>query len=174
MSTQTIQISAITIDNQRVIKTVDTKNIAIAAAILIASVITIAVSSAIKFESETVTMALLTAGGIFLVLSIYMMLNKSKKIIYKPTKSKVKHYAFHFAPTQRREAEKWTSEGFKTPAPIFDKKEDGNIRFDILISNDCKFAAVQLSTYENFCYNAYAPVVYLYNDEVKNISTLIE
>ena len=81
MSTQTIQISAITIDNQRVIKTVDTKNIAIAAAILIASVITIAVSSAIKFESETVTMALLTAGGIFLVLSIYMMLNKSKKII---------------------------------------------------------------------------------------------
>ena len=90
MSTQTIQISAITIDNQRVIKTVDTKNIAIAAAILIASVITIAVSSAIKFESETVTMALLTAGGIFLVLSIYMMLNKSKKIIYKPTRSKVK------------------------------------------------------------------------------------
>ena len=174
MSTNKYQFSSMVIENECVKKVMDVKRLLLSLLLLCIAVCMVAVSSLVKFDSDIVTMLLLSCGGILLVFSVYLLLNKIKKVIYLPTGSAIKHYFCYIEPSQLVQAEKWAEGGFKSFCDNLKKRNDGNVRLDACLSQDGKFAAAQLSIYENFRYVSHYSVTYLYDDNVNTVSSFFK
>jgi hypothetical protein len=172
MSAQIYQISSLTIENEQVKKVSNVKNIIIATCCMFLSVALVVAASRMPLENEVATMFMLTCGGLLFVFSLYMFINKSKKFVYTPTNSKLNHLVFYVEQSQLLQAERWAAEGYKSSVD-FTTKCEGNTRFDILLSDDRQFVAIQLSVYENFRYNPCGKVGYLYGAEVESLKSII-
>lgn len=172
MSAQIYQISSLIIENELVKKVSNIKNIIIATCGMLLSVALVLITSRMPVENETAAMFMLTCGGLLFIVSLYMFINKSKKFIYTPTNSCLKHYVFYVEQSQLLQAERWAADGFKNSVD-FTTRSDGNTRFDLLLSEDRKFAAIQLSVYENFRYDPCSKVGYLYDAEVESVKSLV-
>ena len=173
MSTNIYQIASLSIENDRIKKVTDTKNIIIALCCLLLSVALVGTSPTVSAEQDTLIMIMLTAGGLLFVCSIYLFINKSTKFVYAPTNSALKSFTCYIDSSQLVQAERWASNGFKSNVEGFVVKADGNTRVDILLSEDRKFAAIQLSVYENFRYDPCCKIGYLYDDEVESVKSLV-
>jgi hypothetical protein len=136
------------------------------------SVALVVAASRMPLENEVATMLMLTCGGLLFVFSLYMFINKSKKFVYTPTNSKLNHLVFYVEQSQLLQAERWAADGFKNSVD-FTTRSDGNTRFDLLLSEDRKFAAIQLSVYENFRYDPCGKIGYLYDAEVESVKSLV-
>lgn len=53
-------------------------------------------------------------------------------------------------------------------------EQDGNLRLDIILSQDKKFAAVQIFQFVPYAYNQITPVHYYTNGEATSLSLFLE
>ncbi len=174
MSTNKYQFSLIEIESEQIKKVIDVSSLILALVLLCTSAVMIVASSMLKLESDIATMSLFSVGAIVAIFSIYQLFNKVKRVVYTPTTSPIKHYFCCIEPSQLVQVEKWAESGFKYSCGNFQKRDNSNVRIDACISSDEKFAAVQLSVYDNFLYVSHHGVTYLFNDDVKYVSAMFK
>ena len=171
MSAQIYQFSSMRIQHNDIIKITDIKNVTLSILGFLLSIAMIAISSAASIESDVVNMTLLTVGGILFVFSLYLILNNSKKLVYYPTKSDLRHYICYIDSSNRIDVEKWIDAGMVASAITFEAKSNGTLRLDAAVSDDKKFIAVQLSEYEALRYEPYK-IAYIAGENVATVASI--
>lgn len=171
MSAQIYQFSSMRIQHNDIVKITDIKNITLSILGFLLSIAMIGVASVASIENDSVNMALLTVGGILFVFSLYLILNNRKKLVYRPTKSDLRHYICYVDSLSRMDVEKWIDGGMAASLMTFDVKSNGTLRLDAAVSADKKFIAVQLSEYEALRYEPYK-IAYITGENVATVASI--
>ena len=100
-------------------------------------------------------------GNILLcLLGIYQLKFRSREMRYLPTKSVVKEKNYSF--------------NLKYLEPLKEMIESGNLRLDVLMSADKKFAAVRLLQFIPYSYIPVMDMQYLRNDKIAALENFLE
>lgn len=111
-------------------------------------------------SSSTISILLMTGGTLLFLLAVFRLFWRSKEWVYIPTDSVAKEGSCFFDICDLQAL----SDTLEQRA--FDIKKDvkgktnGNIRMDYMISQDKKFAAVQLFRFIPYTYETASPVFY--------------
>ncbi|MDR0364880.1 MAG: hypothetical protein LBH92_07695 [Bacteroidales bacterium] len=155
--------SRINIENIEHIKSVkNTGMIATAIVLMLIGAAAMAYGFAQQGTSTFNTVSLIV-GIAILILGVILVATKSKKIVYKATGSAAKIRAYYF---NRSDLEHMRTlldhSGFSLAKPI-ELSSNGNIKMDVIVSNDKHFIAAQIFEYIPFEYQA-ATKAHVYND----------
>lgn len=124
-------------------------------------------------RSSTISMGLMVLGtGLFLV-GVFRLFWKSKEMVYLPTGSVAKEQSVFFdLKYMDRLSDMVTTGDFSRSSEIYGGTS-GNLRLDIMLSEDKKFAAVQLFQFVPYTYNPVTSVCYYTNGEATSIANFL-
>lgn len=131
----------------------------------------LAFGSTFKLEdkSSTISMALMVFGtGLFLI-GIFRLFWKSKEVVYLPTGSVTKEHSIFFDLKYMDSLTNIVNSGSFSAGSAIKSESSGNIRMDVILSEDKKFAAVQLFQFVPYNYQPITSVQYFTNDEVSAV-----
>lgn len=124
-------------------------------------------------RSSAISMGLMVAGVALVLFGLFRLFWRSKEFVYLPTGSVTKEFSIFFdlkylnRLTDMIEHKQLSNET--------DVKSDasGNVRMDVMISQDNKFAAVQLFQFVPYTYNPVTSICYFTGNEAAAISALL-
>ena len=116
-------------------------------------------------RSSTLSMGLMVLGtGLFLI-GIFRLFWKSKEVVYLPTGSIAKEQSVFFDLKYMDQLKEIVKLGTFSADTNLKGGTSGNLRMDIILSEDKKFAAVQLFQFVPYTYNPITSVQYFTNGE---------
>lgn len=124
--------------------------------------------------SSTLSMALMVAGTAFILLGLYRLFWKSKEMVYLPTGSVTKERSIFF---DLRHLGKLADmiENDRPDGEVEVKScSCGNVRMDVMISQDNRFAAVQLFQFVPYAYVPVTSVHYFTGSHAAAVSVFLE
>lgn len=172
MSTQTIDATVFASSHPDIAKRTSISGLLFSCTLLLVGVLAFVSTFELEDKSSTVSMALMVLGtGLFLV-GIFRMFWKSKEVVYLPTGSKAKERSMFF---DLKYLDKLTDQ---VNSGAFSSKEiksetSGNIRMDVILSDDNKFAAVQLFQFIPYTYQPVTSVRYFTNDGASAVANFL-
>ena len=173
MATQTIDATLFASTHPDIAKRTSVPGLIIAAIMLLVGVLLFASIFEMNDKSSTISMALMVAGTAMVLFGIFRLFWKSKEIVYLPTGSKAKESSIFFdlkylgKLTDVIEHKQLNNESeIKSDA-------SGNVRMDVMISQDNKFAAVQLFQFVPYTYTPVTSVCYFTGNEAAAISAFL-
>lgn len=172
MSTQTIDATVFASSHPDIAKRTSISGLLFSCTLLLVGVLAFVSTFELEDKSSTVSMALMVLGtGLFLV-GIFRMFWKSKEVVYLPTGSKAKERSMFF---DLKYLDKLTDQ---VNSGAFSSKEiksetSGNIRMDVILSDDNKFAAVQLFQFIPYTYQPVTSVRYFTNDDASGVANFL-
>lgn len=172
MSTQTIDATIFASSHPDIAKRTSISGLVFSCTLLLVGVLAFVSTFELEDKSSTVSMALMVLGtGLFLV-GIFRMFWKSKEVVYLPTGSKAKERSMFF---DLKYLDKLTDQ---VNSGTFSSKEikseaSGNIRMDVILSDDNKFAAVQLFQFIPYTYQPVTSVRYFTNDDASGVANFL-
>ena len=114
-------------------------------------------------RSSTLSMGLMVLGtGLFLI-GIFRLFWKSKEVVYLPTGSIAKEQSVFFDLKYMDQLKEIVKLGTFSADTNLKGGTSGNLRMDIILSEDKKFAAVQLFQFVPYTYNPITSVQYFTN-----------
>ena len=144
MATQTIDATLFASSHPDIVKRTSVSGLIFSVAMLLVGVFIFASIFEMSDKSSTLSMALMVLGTAFVLLGVFRLFWKSKEVVYLPTGSVTK------------------SSG------------SGNVRMDVMISQDNKFAAVQLYQFVPYTYTPVTSVRYYTGSDAVAVSTFLE
>ncbi|MEG1838059.1 MAG: hypothetical protein RR220_02085 [Bacteroidaceae bacterium] len=124
--------------------------------------------------SSTLSMTLMVIGTIFMLFGIFRLFWKSKEMVYLPTGSSAKESTFFFdTQVMNTLAESINSGKFAMDKPL-KMLDSGNVRLDIVMSQDMKFAAAQLFQFVPYTYNPVTEVRYFTEEQAKSMADYLK
>ena len=124
-------------------------------------------------SSSVLNLCLRVLASLLIMLSIFRIFSKPKEVFYVPTGSVVTEQSLFFDLKHLDELKECVSSGSFPPRGGLKGEENGNIRMDIIISHDKKFAAVQLFQFVPYAYNPISAVQYYTNDEASSLASFM-
>lgn len=124
--------------------------------------------------TSTMSMVFMTVGTILLLVALFRLFWRSKEWVYTPTGSVTKEGSCFFdvcdlhALTDQLDEKAFGKNGDMQP------KSNGNVRMDYLISQDRKFAAVQLFRFVPYTYETASSVYYLTGQDAQAFTHCLE
>ena len=144
MATQTIDATLFASSHPDIVKRTSVSGLIFSVAMLLVGVFIFASIFEMSDKSSTLSMALMVLGTAFVLLGVFRLFWKSKEVVYLPTGSVTKERSVFFdlkylgKLTDMIENEQLNGE------TEIKSSGSGNVRMDVMISQDNKFAAVQL------------------------------
>lgn len=139
---------------------------------LLIGILAFAMTFQLEERSSTLSMALMVFGtGLFLV-GIFRMFWKSKEVVYLPTGSIAKEHSIFYdikhldKLTHLINSDSFSNKEIKSTA-------GGNVRLDVILSDDKKFAAIQLFQFIPYTYQPVTSVRYYTEDEAAAVISFI-
>lgn len=124
-------------------------------------------------RSSTLSMGLMVLGtGLFLI-GIFRLFWKSKEVVYLPTGSIAKEQSVFFDLKYMDQLKEIVKLGTFSADTNLKGGTSGNLRMDIILSEDKKFAAVQLFQFVPYTYNPITSVQYFTNGEVSAVADFL-
>lgn len=125
-------------------------------------------------KSSTYSMGLMVLGtGAFLI-GIFRLCWKAKRSIYLPTGSVTKEQTFFFNLKYLNELSRIVESGTFPAESDIKSEHTGNIRMDVILSEDKKFAAVQLFQFIPYTYQPLTDIRYLINTEASALAVFLQ
>lgn len=124
-------------------------------------------------QSSTISMALMVLGTGLFLWGIFRIFWRSKLVIYAPTGSIVKEGSLFFNLKYLDGLKEAINTGNFSPNSEMRSESSGNLRMDIIISEDHKFVAVQLFQFIPYTYQAVTPVRYFTDGEASAIAAFL-
>lgn len=124
-------------------------------------------------KASTLSMFLMVLGTAALLLGVFRLFWKSKEMVYAPTGSVTKEASAFF---DSKYIDKLTSALESGAFPLENSLEStpsGNLRVDLLLSQDSKFAAVQLFQFVPYTYNPVTEVYYFTGDKASALAAYL-
>lgn len=140
---------------------------------LLIGILSFASTFELEDKSSTISMALMVFGtGLFLV-GIFRIFWKSKEVVYVPTGSVAKEQSVFFDLKHMDKLKELVNFGNLSMDSGIKSETSGNLRMDIILSEDNKFAAVQLFQFIPYTYQPITTVHYFTNGEAATIAAFL-
>lgn len=94
--------------------------------------------------------------------------------LFRPTNSKLKEMTLYFDVHESSALQACIEMRRFEDLKQMKREKDSGVRVEVLVSNDQKFAAVQISEYIPYTYEAVTPVVCYYGEEAKTFISLLK
>ena len=170
MATQTIDATLFASSHPDIVKRTSVSGLIFSVAMLLVGVFIFASIFEVSDKSSTLSMALMVLGTAFVLLGVFRLFWKSKEVVYLPTGSVTKERSVFFdlkylgKLTDMIENEQLNGE------TEIKSSGSGNVR----ISQDNKFAAVQLYQFVPYTYTPVTSVRYYTGSDAVAVSTFLE
>lgn len=168
-TTQTIDATIFASTHPDIAKRTSVSGVLISSVMLLIGILAFASIFELDDKSSTASMALMVLGAGLFLMGIFRLFWKSKEVIYLPTKSVAKEHSVFFDLKHVDTLMNFVNSGsFSTDLKI-KSEASGNIRMDVMLSADKKFAAVQLFQFVPYTYQPITPVQYFTNEEASAV-----
>ncbi len=124
-------------------------------------------------KSSTMSMALMVLGTALILLGVFRLFWKSKEIVYLPTGSVAKERSMFFDLKYMDKLTNMIESGDLGNKVGIKCESSGNVRLDIMISQDNKFAALQLFQFVPYTYAPVTSVHYFTGSEAAAVSAFL-
>lgn len=174
MATQTIDATLFASSHPDIVKRTSVSGLIFSVAMLLVGVFIFASIFEMSDKSSTLSMALMVLGTAFVLLGVFRLFWKLKEVVYLPTGSVTKERSVFFdlkylgKLTDMIENEQLNGE------TEIKSSGSGNVRMDVMISQDNKFAAVQLYQFVPYTYTPVTSVRYYTGSDAVAVSTFLE
>ena len=174
MATQTIDATLFASSHPDIVKRTSVSGLIFSVAMLLVGVFIFASIFEMSDKSSTLSMALMVLGTAFVLLGVFRLFWKSKEGVYWPPGSVTKERSVVFdlkylgKLTDMIENEQLNGE------TEIKSSGSGNVRMDVMISQDNKFAAVQLYQFVPYTYTPVTSVRYYTGSDAVAVSTFLE
>lgn len=121
-------------------------------------------------RSSTLSMGLMVLGSGLFLIGIFRLFWKSKEVVYLPTGSIAKEQSIFFDLKYMDQLKEIVKSGAFSADTNLKGGTSGNLRMDIILSEDKKFAAVQLFQFVPYTYNPITSVQYFTNGEATAVA----
>lgn len=173
MATQTIDATIFASSHPDIAKRTSISGIVFSCIMLLIGILSFASTFELEDKSSTISMALMVFGtGLFLV-GIFRMFWKSKEVVYVPTGSVAKEQSVFFDLKHMDKLKELVNFGNLSMDSGIKSETSGNLRMDIILSEDNKFAAVQLFQFIPYTYQPITTVHYFTNGEAATIAAFL-
>ena len=168
-TTQTIDATIFASTHPDIAKRISVSGVLISSVMLLIGILAFASTFELDDKSSTTSMALMVLGtGLFLI-GIFRLFWKSKEVVYLPTKSVAKEHSVFFDLKHMDALKNLVNSGSFSADSKIKSEASGNIRMDVILSADKKFAAVQLFQFVPYTYQPITSVQYFTNEKASAI-----
>lgn len=173
MSTQTIDATIFASSHPDIAKRTSVSGLLFSGLMLVAGVLAFVSTFEMEDRSSTLSMGMMVIGSGLFLIGIFRLFWKSKQVVYVPTGSIAREQSIFFDLKHMDELKSMVKAG-TFPADTKMKGEaSGNIRMDVILSEDKKFAAVQLFQFVPYTYNPITSVQYFTNGEASAVAVFL-
>lgn len=173
MSTQTIDATIFASSHPSIAKRTNVSGLVSSGIMLLAGVFAFISTFEMEDRSSGFSMGLMVLGsGLFLV-GIFRLFWKSKKVVYLPTGSVAREQSLFFDLKHMEQLKDMVKSGSFPIDSAIKSESSGNIRMDVILSEDKKFAAVQLFQFVPYTYNPITSVQYFTNGDASAMVTFL-
>jgi hypothetical protein len=173
MNEQLIEKHLFESKHQDVAKRAKTTSVFLSFLLILLGIVSLLVSSRFEKVAAEITLTLMLLGSCFLLLGIYLLIWKSKTLVYEPTGSKVLRNSAFFDISEQNKLEKMIKSGVFS-SEVIKTNEKGCVRLDFLISEDSQFVAVQLFQFSSFKFTADTPITYFRGEQAVGASAFLK
>ena len=168
-TTQAIDATIFASSHPDIAKRTSFSGVLISSVMLVVGVIAFASTFGLEDKSSTVSMALMVLGTGLFLMGIFRLFWKSKEVVYFPTGSVAKEHSVFFDLKHMDSLVNIVNSGSFSADSEIKSESNGNIRMDIILSEDKKFAAVQLFQFVPYNYQPITSVQYYTNESASAV-----
>lgn len=173
MATQVIDATIFASSHPDIVKRTSISGVLFSSIMLLAGVLAFAATFELNDKSSTISMALMVLGtGLFLS-GIFRLFWKSKEVVYSPTGSITRERSLFFDLKYLDTLTHLVNSGSFSEDAEIKSAASGNIRMDVILSQDNKFAAVQLFQFVPYTYQPVTSVQYLTNERASALASFL-
>ena len=168
-TTQAIDATIFASSHPDIAKRTSFSGVLISSIMLVVGVIAFASTFGLEDKSSTVSMALMVLGTGLFLMGIPRLVWKSKEVVYLSTGSVAKEHSVFFDLKHMDSLVNIVNSGSFSADSAIKSESNGNIRMDIILSEDKKFAAVQLFQFVPYNYQPITSVQYYTNESASAV-----
>ena len=161
---QTIDATIFASSHPDIAKRTSVSGVLISSVMLLVGILAFASTFELEDKSSTVSMALMVLGT-----GLFRLFWKSKEVIYLPTKSVAKEHSIFFDLKHMDALRNLVNSGSFSAGSNIKSEASGNIRMDVILSADKKFAAVQLFQFIPYTYQPITSVQYFTDEQASAV-----
>ena len=166
---QTIDATIFASSHPDIAKRTSVSGVLISSVMLLVGILAFASTFELEDKSSTVSMALMVLGTGLFLMGIFRLFWKSKEVIYLPTKSVAKEHSIFFDLKHMDALRNLVNSGSFSAGSNIKSEASGNIRMDVILSADKKFAAVQLFQFIPYTYQPITSVQYFTDEQASAV-----
>lgn len=166
-------VSTISLTNNNISQKTDVYNLIISLSVITFGILLFVYSFTLKNQSMKACLALMAIGFGISVYGLFHCLSGSTKTVYAPTGSAIKEHYLYFDHCQKETLKSIINADGIPDCIKPSSSYDGMIRLDIVISNDNKFAGLQLMEYESYTFQPITDMHYYTDAEAERINDLL-
>ena len=173
MATKTIDATLFASSHPDIAKRTSVSGLLISLAMMVAGLLIFVSIFEMHDKSSTISMALMVVGPALILLGVFRLFWKSKEMVYLPTGSVTKERSMFFDLKHIGELTEMIERGNPDCEAGIKSESSGNVRMDIMISQDNKFAALQLFQFVPYTYTPVTSVRYFTGSDAAAVSAFL-
>lgn len=173
MATQTIDGTVFSTSHPDIAKRTSLSGLIVSCIMLLIGILAFVSTFEMEDHSSTISMGLMVLGTTFFLIGVFRLFWKSKEIVYLPTGSVAREQSVFFDLKYMDKLSNMVKNGEFADLTEIKGGTSGNLRLDIVLSEDAKFAAVQLFQFVPYTYNPVTSVCYYTNGEASSIAAFV-
>lgn len=173
MANQGIDNIIFTSSHPDIVKRVSTSGVILSFIMILMGVAVFISTFEMENHSSTISMALMVLGTALFLWGVFRLFWKSKEVVYLPTNSVTKEHSIFFDLKYKDALVGQINAGSFSGDRGIKGGTSGNIRMDVILSADKKFAAVQLFQFVPYAYQPITEVHYFTGDNAAAVASLL-
>lgn len=173
MATQVIDATIFASTHPDIVKRTSVSGLIFSAVMLLLGILIFASTFEITDRSSTLSMLLMVLGTGFFLLGIFRLFWRSKEVVYTPTGSVTKERSVFFDLKHMGKLKEMIETGHLSVEDGIKSEGSGNVRMDVILSQDNKFAAVQLFQFVPYTYTPVTSVHYYTGNDATIVSAFL-
>ncbi|MEY8722851.1 hypothetical protein AALN73_17095 [Bacteroides stercorirosoris] len=173
MATQAIDATIFASTHPDIVKRTSISGLIFSAVMLLLGILVFVSTFEVTDRSSTLSMLLMVLGTAFFLLGIFRLFWKSKEVVYLPTGSVTKERSIFFDLKHMGKLKEMIEKGHLTLEDGVKSEGSGNVRMDVILSQDNKFAAIQLFQFVPYTYTPVTSVHYYTGNDAATVSAFL-
>lgn len=173
MATQTIDATIFASSHPDIVKRTNVTGLLFSSTMLVVGVLAFISTLELADRSSALSMALMVFGTGLSLVGVFRLFWKSKAVVYLPTGSIAREHSVFFDLKHLDKLTDLVNSGSFSNASAVKSEPSGNIRMDVILSKDCKFAAVQLFQFVPYTYQPVTEVHYFTNETASVVAAFL-
>lgn len=173
MATQTIDATLFASTHPDIAKRISVSGLIFSVIMLLVGVLVFASVFEMNDKSSSISMMLMVAGTALVLFGVFRLFWRSKVIVYLPTGSITKEQSIFFDLKYLGRLTDMLEHKQMNGEAEIKSDTSGNVRMDVMVSQDNKFAAIQLFQFVPYTYTPVTSVCYFTGSEAAAITAFL-